>query len=237
MFVHARDATQCGCKSLIIKANDTDAVVIAVSILPSLQQLGLQNLWIAFGQWAKAWWIRIHEVLSAIGPEEACTSMPLLVVVSAFHGKGKKSVWLTWDVFEEVSETFTRLSNCPTEVSDADLQKLETFVVLMYDRSSSSTGVVDARLDLFARKPGSFGAKQLSLTQRPAVQPRWDGLRQERSGRYVGQLFSLCENCQELTKYSCKKDCNRRCKCFHTGLTCTALCSCVCEHWALIQEH
>ena len=54
MFVHARDATQCGCKSLITEANDTAVVVIAVSILPSLQQLGLQNMWIAFGQGAKA---------------------------------------------------------------------------------------------------------------------------------------------------------------------------------------
>ena len=39
IFVHARDATQDGCKSLIIKANDTDVVIIAVSVLPSLQQL------------------------------------------------------------------------------------------------------------------------------------------------------------------------------------------------------
>ena len=73
--------------------------------------------------------IWIHEVLFAIGPEEASGILYFHVftgcdVVSAFHEKGKKSAWLTWDAFEEVSETFTILSNCPTEVCDAALQKL-----------------------------------------------------------------------------------------------------------------
>ena len=50
IFVHARDATADGSKSIIIKANDTDVLVIAISVLPSLQELGLENRWIAFGQ-------------------------------------------------------------------------------------------------------------------------------------------------------------------------------------------
>jgi len=63
-----------------------------------------------------------------------------------------------WDVCDEVSETFTILSHCPTEVSDDDLQKLEKFVVLTYDKSSAATGVDEARLDLFARKQRSYDA-------------------------------------------------------------------------------
>ncbi len=128
-------------------------VVIAVSVLPSLQQLGLQRMWIDSGQGASARWIPVHELLSGIGPEKARGILYVHAftgcdAVSAFHGKGKKSAWLTWGVCEEVSETFTRLSHCLIGVSDADLQKLETFVVLMYDRSSASTGVDEARLDL-----------------------------------------------------------------------------------------
>ncbi|KAJ7371262.1 hypothetical protein OS493_027378 [Desmophyllum pertusum] len=38
IFVHARDATTDGSKSIIIKANDTDVLVIAISVLPSLQE-------------------------------------------------------------------------------------------------------------------------------------------------------------------------------------------------------
>jgi len=44
IFVHAKDAILGGSKSLIIKANDTDVVIRAVSLLPSLQQLGLKSI-------------------------------------------------------------------------------------------------------------------------------------------------------------------------------------------------
>ena len=96
VFVHARDATSQGSKSITIKANDTDVIVIAVSTMPSLQELGLEKLWIAFGQGASAWWIPVHKVVSSIGPEKvggilffhAFTGCD---VVSDFRGKRKKS--------------------------------------------------------------------------------------------------------------------------------------------------
>ena len=46
----------------------------------------------------------------------------------------------------------------PEKVSDDDLQKLENFVVLMYDRSSAASCVNEARLDLFARKQRTYDA-------------------------------------------------------------------------------
>ena len=125
IFVHARDATTDGSKSIIIKANDTDVLVIAISVLPSLQELGLENMWIAFGQGAKARWIPVHEVVSAIGPEKA-RGIPYFHaftgcdVVSAFRGKGKKTAWQTWNVFDDVSETFTNLSQHLTLIRDLD---------------------------------------------------------------------------------------------------------------------
>ena len=44
IFVHAMDATIDGRKSIIIKANDTDVLVIAISVLPSLQEIGLEKM-------------------------------------------------------------------------------------------------------------------------------------------------------------------------------------------------
>ena len=163
IFVHARDATTDGRKSIIIKANDTDVLVIAISVLPSLQEIGLEKMWIAFGQGAKMRWIPVHEVVSAIGLEKA-RGIPYFHaftgcdIVSAFHGKAKKSAWQTWNVFDDVSETFTNLSQHPTLVRDLDLQRLERFVVLMYDRSSAATSVDEARLDLFARKQRPYNS-------------------------------------------------------------------------------
>ena len=52
----ARTATHVPARTYghaLVKANDTDVLVIAISVLPSLQELGLENMWIAFGQGAK----------------------------------------------------------------------------------------------------------------------------------------------------------------------------------------
>ena len=46
IFVHARSLALQGVKSVIVKANDTDVVVIAVAVMPSLQHLGLDLMWI-----------------------------------------------------------------------------------------------------------------------------------------------------------------------------------------------
>ena len=55
-------------------------------------------------------------------------------------------------MFDEVSSTFAKLSQCPSAVEDRDLLALERFVVLLYDRSSDVTTVNEIRLILFARK-------------------------------------------------------------------------------------
>jgi len=78
--------------------------------------------------------------------------------VSAFRGKGKKSAWQTWDVCPEASDVFSKLSCYPTDVEEDDTVMLEKFVVTIYDRSSSTVAVDDARLELFARKQRSYDA-------------------------------------------------------------------------------
>ena len=59
-------------------------------------------------------------------------------------------------MFDEVGRTFVKLSQYPVTVDDEDIQVLERFVVLMYDRSSATTNVNEARLDLFARKQRTY---------------------------------------------------------------------------------
>ena len=79
-------------------------------------------------------------------------------VVSAFHGKGKKSAWQTWDVCDEASGVFIKLSQYPPVLDDENLKTLEKFVVMMYDRSSTAEGVDDTRMDLFAWKQRPYEA-------------------------------------------------------------------------------
>ena len=53
IFVHARNATEEGSKVLMIKANDTDVLVIAISVLSALSAAAMGGLWtgIASGMW------------------------------------------------------------------------------------------------------------------------------------------------------------------------------------------
>ena len=259
IFVHARHAATQGSKVLMVKANDTDVVVIAVSALPTLKELGLQHLWIAFGQGQNLRYIPIHDLISTLGPEKTRGMLFFHAftgcdVVSAFRLKGKKSAWLTWDVCPEASDVFAKLSHYPPMVEDDDLEILEKFVVTMYDRSSTAAGVDAARLELFARKQRPYEAippTQAALLQhakRAAYQAGciWSQstVRQPETPtpadwgwKQQGNLWQVCwttlppiaSSCQELTKCGCKTECRGRCKCYRLSLTCTALCSCKCQ--------
>lgn len=240
--------------SAIICSSDTDVVIIAAS---SMEKTGLDKLWIEFGRGKDRRWIPIHEIAAAMGPK--ASALPFFHAfsgcdtVSAFHGKGKKSAWQTWTVFQRATPTFTKLSSTPAAVEDEDLQIIEEFVVLMYDRSSSYKDVNEARLDLFARKQRAYdcipptraalrehckrAALQAghiwsqSLVCRPVLpSPRHWGWQQIDGAwlPYWTDLPVVAKSCQELNKCGCKKECRGRCKCYKSGLSCTALCSCTC---------
>ncbi|KAJ8405993.1 hypothetical protein AAFF_G00308810 [Aldrovandia affinis] len=258
IFVHARHATEAGSKVIMVKASDTDVVVIAVSVLQALQELGLQQLWVAFGQGQHLRWVPVHDLCCTLAEKSkgmlffhAFTGCD---VISAFRGKGKKSAWQTWDVCDEASGVFSKLSQYPPVVDDEDLKTLREFVVMMYDRSSTAEGVDDARLDMFARKQRPYEAipptrsalKQhvkraayqagciwsLSTVRQPETQTpaNWGWTKKGDLWQIVWtELSPIAESCQQLTKCGCKSECCSRCKCYCFGLTCTALCSCRCE--------
>ena len=62
--------------------------------------------------------------------------------VSSFAGCGKKTAWEIWKICDEVTPAFCTLpaNPHPTSVSD-QLEVLEHFVVLMYDRASTEMTV------------------------------------------------------------------------------------------------
>ena len=157
LFIHAKDAASEGCKNVIIKSTDTDVVVIGVTLF---NDLNVENLWIAFSRGKSFRWVPIHEISLSLGPRaKALTffhSFTGCDTVSAFRGKGKKSAWQAWNVFEEATEVFRKLGNLPETISDDDIQILEQYVVILYDRSSAVKNVNEARLDLFAHRQKSY---------------------------------------------------------------------------------
>ena len=62
-------------------------------------------------------------------------------IVSAFKNKGKKSFFQTWEIFPEITSTFVKMSTYPLSISEEDEQRIEKFIVLLYDRSSTSFNI------------------------------------------------------------------------------------------------
>ena len=215
-------------------------------------------MWVVFGKGEHTRWIPIHDVAFSLGPEKTNGILFFHAfsgcdVVSGFNGKGKKTAWQTWNVCNEASTMFTKLSQCQSAIEESDLQVLERFVLLMYDRSSSATSVDEARLDLFTRKQRSYElipptqgalkehAKRAafqaghiwgqSIVRQPELPcpSKWGWVKDGRKWKVLwSSLETVSKSCQELTKCGCNTKCGGgRCKCKNFG--CTPLCNCACE--------
>jgi hypothetical protein len=157
MFLHAKHAAIGGSKSINIVSSDTDVVVIGVAVF---DDLNVDHLWMTFGKGKDLRWIPIHDSVRSLGPRSK--ALPFFRAftgcdtVSTFVGKGKKTAWQAWSVFENATEVFHCLSSPCDNLTQSEVGVLEEFAVIVYDRSSSTNKVNDASLDLFARKQGPY---------------------------------------------------------------------------------
>ena len=258
MFVHIQHAVMNGCKDIVMYSTDTDIAVLAISTFSKLE---LNKLWIGFGRNKDFRWPPIHEMVTSL--KVPVSALPFFHAftgcdtVSAFRGKGKKSAWQTWEVFPDATEVFVRLGRMPDSITEDDMEILEAFVCILYDRATSTFGVNDARFELFARKQRSFDALPptrdalFQHTKRAAYQSghvwsqvlvsnqdlpspeNWGWLKDKDSGTWKPKwtiLPPVASSCQELLKCGCKKsNCVGNCKCYRSGLPCTGLCTCNCQ--------
>ncbi|KAK7113984.1 hypothetical protein V1264_000124 [Littorina saxatilis] len=129
---------------------------------------------------------------------------------------------------------------------------LERFVVLLYDKTSNCVDVNNARKHLFTKTgrqidhippskealiqhckravyQGAHIWSQASNPTPPLPDPsdwEWQFVKGNWHPLWT-TLPQASETCQELLKCGCKTGCSsKRCKCFKTGLKCTALCIC-----------
>ena len=74
---------------------------------------------------------------------------------SSFRERGKKSTWLAWQSYSEVTETLSYLVEHPFHPLDASsphFKKLERLAIIIYDKTSPLENVNEARLDIFCHK-------------------------------------------------------------------------------------
>ncbi|CAC5421895.1 unnamed protein product [Mytilus coruscus] len=135
---------------------------------------------------------------------------------------------------------------------DSILPLLERYVVLLYDRTSESNSVNEARKVLFAHQGRSIESVpptrealyqhakrsvyhagliwiQCLLLQPVLPSPDLYGWKKQDNGMWNPFWTILAEaasSLQELVHCACKKGCRGQCKCFKSALPCTALCKC-----------
>ena len=153
IFIHLADCIQKGHSNVMIRTVDTDVVVLAIS---AIGKVSVSELWIAFGTGKSFRYLEVHEIAKMLGPEKSA-ALPMFHAftgcdtVSFFHGKGKKSAWLTWKSMNTLTSTFLDLLSNPSTL-EANMSAIERFVIVLYDRTSSEVDVNHARKVMFAQK-------------------------------------------------------------------------------------
>ena len=239
LLLHAADAVRKGCMKVTICTVDTDVVAVAPD-----------ELWVDFGVGSNFRYIPIHEMVATMSPTK-CLTLPFFHALtgcdttSAFAGRGKKMAWVTWKSFPEVTEAFVELVSVPNELTEQSMLLIERFVVLMYDRTSETMEVNEARKQLFTQKsrtleniPPTKAALEQHIKRacyqancwNQALVPRqqmpdWEWIKEATGWQPLWSDHSS-KSCHELIKCGCKKGCTGHCKCAKAALKCTALYFC-----------
>jgi len=133
IMIHVADCVAHGYQKISIRTIDTDVVVLAVS-------LDILELWVAFGTGKSFKHIGAHNIASNLGRERS-TCLPLFHsltgwdTVCSFTGRGKKTCWDVWGMFEPLTQCLLHLASVPVVLEADDLGTIQRFVVLLYSRT------------------------------------------------------------------------------------------------------
>ena len=153
LVLHAYHASQSGYRKILIRIVDTDAVMLAVS---RVQHLSVDEIWIPFGTGKHIRYLPVHSIAEQLGPQRS-KALPMFHsitgcdTVSFFSGRGKTSAWDMWNVFPQITDTFSMLASVPKEIPEQAMALIERFLVLLCNRTSSQTTVNEARQELFSK--------------------------------------------------------------------------------------
>ena len=115
--------------------------------------------------------IPAHEIATSLGPEKSHVKSYALTgcdTVSAFNGRGKLTAWSVWESFPELIDALSEVSHENTVITEACMNSIERFVILLYDRASVGNDINIVRKKLFAKKgrpPESIPPTQHALVQ------------------------------------------------------------------------
>ena len=143
MLLHGAHAARHGHRKVVLRTVDTDVLVLAIAQMNNLQ---LSELWLEFGVGKSYRVIPAHSIAIKIGSEKA-SALPFFHAftgcdtTSAFASRGKKTAWDIWNVFPDITPTFSTLSSSPCDLTNEILERIERYVVLLYSKTSEAIQV------------------------------------------------------------------------------------------------
>ena len=154
IIVHVSHALQTSMQTIKVRTVDTDVVTILIGAFYDLTAIQPQaDIWVAFGMGKNYCFYSINTICCTLG-EPRSRSLPVFHALtgcdttSAFKGKGKKTAWQAWQIYEAVTDTFVHLASHAFEhlsVECLHFQRIERLTVIIYDRTSPLSSVNQAR--------------------------------------------------------------------------------------------
>jgi len=230
-------------------------VVIAISVKKSLNEPGLEKVWIAFGQGGNFRLIPVHKLVNTIGPEKAsglpffhvmrhCVCFPWLrkevcmanmewVWRGLDHLHQTQSVcdisWRHWSAeFRAVCCGHVWQVQCRYKCERCKTEFLHSQTEAVWCNTTSVCPQATFRACCLPRKDYLGSSHSPSTCHKKSSWLGWSR-RGDTWQILWTDILSVAARCRELTRCDCRKDCCGRCKCLPSGLNCTALRSCLCE--------
>ncbi|XP_071963322.1 uncharacterized protein [Antedon mediterranea] len=262
IVIHLVHSLEHGARQIMVRTVDTDIIIILIGQFFNLcHRFPELKLWVAFGTGNHFCYYNINNMCRHLGESMAC-ALPLFHAfsgcdtTSSFFGKSKKSAWKAWKSFPEATEAFLSMYRHPFQQVDClslNFKHIERLTILLYNKSSISLSVNEARRNMFSQK-------NKDIAHVPPTQViKIDYVKR---AIYQGGIWTTCQNaeptiptpedwgwtledthwkpvwmtkpeaakaCNELIKCGCKSDRGCvTCKCAKSNLPCTELCSCKC---------
>jgi hypothetical protein len=143
-----------GAKTVLVRTVDTDVIVILIGIFHDLLVVhSSAEIRVAFGMGKKYRFYHINAICRNLA-ESKSRALPVFHAysgcdtTSAFIGKGKKSAWHAWQVYDDATNAFVYLANHPfalLDINSEQFQQLERLTVVLYDTSNPLTSINEAR--------------------------------------------------------------------------------------------
>ena len=197
IIIHLLDALEHGYSTCLVRTVDTDVVDISLAVPCPAREVLTADIWVAFGTGNNYSCVHINAICHSL-VSETSTALPIFHcytgcdTISVFCGKGKKSAWDAWSSYRGHSGLQLHGSKWALSLDNRwpHFKLLERYTVVIYDKTSHSGSINEARRELFCQKNKTM----------EHIQPTQDSLLQHaKRVAYQSGIWATCELAHQPT--------------------------------------